>query len=91
MSMEKREVHYWEFCATVAKDHNISPTKIVTITKSRKGNPVEPRNEVVYKGHSEIAKEAGIKIQSSRCRVSEGNGCHSMGEKLTYKGIFCIE
>lgn len=85
--MSKKKVSYQEFCVTVAKDNGINHMTTKTITHSRKGNPVEPRVVEVMKSHTQIAKEAGIKIASSPCKVSEGNGFHSKGERLTYKDI----
>ena len=37
---------------------------------------------------SEIIEELGLKLKSEKCRVCEGGGCYSEGERIYYKDLF---
>ena len=42
-----------------------------------------------YKSISQIIKEAGIILKSEPCKICEGNGWYSKGERIFYKNVYC--
>ena len=44
----------------------------------------------VDKSIHQIVKEGNINLTTSSCRLDEGNGCYSKGNKYIYKNYYCI-
>ena len=44
---------------------------------------------IQYKTLDEITKEAGITLKSQSCKISEGDGWYSNGNRYYYKNLIC--
>lgn len=86
----KKQINATNTSIIVDKDGNEHPYMISQYVRNdAKLIEFDHIYQVVRKSITQLIKESGVEVKREKCKISEGGGWYSEGQRITYKDMYC--